>query len=95
MRRHDDIDPGHVSQDRFESLRVERPEPGSIPSARGHDDDRALPAAVRPPVHAPKLGDDLIERQGEEVGELDEGHGPSPGEARPIATPTMVDSESG
>ncbi len=72
--------PGHMGQDRFEGLRVERPEPGPIAAARGHDDDRALPAAVRPPVHAAQLGDDLIERQGEEVGELDEGHGPSPGE---------------
>ena len=46
----------------------------------GHHDHWALPAAVRPPEHAAEFRGDLIERQWQEVGKLNERHRPLSGE---------------
>ena len=64
---------------------MEWPHPGSITAARDDDDNRRIPPPRAPPEEAAQLGVDLIERKRQEVGELDKGDRPPPGQGPTLA----------
>jgi hypothetical protein len=52
---------------------VEWSEAWTKAAASNHDDHRALPTACTAPINCAELAKDLVESQGEKIGELDEG----------------------
>ncbi len=76
---HHDLQPGHVSVERLDRLRVVE---GAVDAAaaRSSDHEGARERAVRPVADARRFRDDLVERGVDEVRELDLGHRSQPSE---------------
>ncbi len=80
--RHDDLQPGHMSVEGLDRLRVVQP--AVNPAAeRGPDHDGHAPVAIRPVPRPRRLADDLVEGGMDEVGELDLGDRDEAVERRP------------
>ena len=71
-RGDDDLEPGHVGEERLDRLRVVQRAVDAA-AVRGADGHRHAVAVVRAVAHPRRLGHELVERRVDEVGELDLG----------------------